>query len=122
MGGMSTLINCCTIRHTRIIDTLLGKRVSVGLVHVLNWYITMRSTVRPHYFLLSLWVTRVDTCSLWGYRDSVWHEVHGCKLIVLSGPFLTHVYADRQLAMVPIVLIHCYLLLERVFLLTDRLC
>ena len=122
MGGMSTLINCCTIRHTRIIDTLLGKRVGVGLVHMLNLYITMRSTVRSHYFLLSLWVTRVDTCSLWGYRDSVWHEVHGCKLIVLSGPFLTHVYADRQLAMVPIVLIHCYLLLERVFLLTDRLC
>ena len=109
---MSALINCSTIRHTRIIDTLLGKRVGVGLVHMLNWYIAMRSTVGPHDFLLSLRVARVDTCSLWGYRDSVWHEVHSCKLIVLSSPFLTHVHADWQLTVIPIVSIHSYLLLE----------
>ena len=118
-----TIINCCAFsRHTLIIDALLSKRISVGLIHVLNLYIAMRSPILPHYFLLSLRIARVDTCGLWWYRNAVWHEVHVCQLIVLCGPFLTHVHPDRQLAVVPIIIVHRHLLFKWVFLLTDRLC
>ena len=114
-----TIVNCCTIGHALIINTLLGERITVGLVHLLNWYVTMRSSVGAHHLLLSLRVARVDTCSFWGYRNSIWHEVHVRHLI---GPFLTHVHPDRQLAVVPIISIHCHLLLKWIFLLAYRLC
>ena len=122
IGVWSTVIYRWVLRYTHIINTLLGKWVYVGLIHVLNRHISVRPPIRPHYFLLSLWVARVDTCSLWGYRDAVRHKVHVCELIiVLSGPFLTHVHPDWQLAVVPIIIIDCHLLLKWIFLLTDRL-
>ena len=115
----SAIVNCSTFGIALIINALLGERVGVRLVHMLNRYVTMRTSVGPHYLLLSLRVARVNTSSFWRYRNSIWHEVHVCHLI---GPFLTHVHPDRQLAVVPIISIHRHLLLKWIFLLADRLC